>query len=362
MKNWGRIASAAVIAVAGLVGAGAAYAQGAAELARRALSQVPQDVVAGVEGPIIIGVGNGDAVRWPAVNGAQAGLNPNTPHLFAAQRSAAPLQLDLWYTYGEAEVRAAIGLAPRDWISSYEIAVGPVRLGGMEIHPDSSMRLRGALFAQGYERTERSGVPVMWRGDDLATDPSWVDPANPFGGAEGLATRFAIDDDRMVWATSWPVLDRGLAPFGPNMAAQPEVAALLSGIGRAGNLGAAASVRIWLRNGARLPIVGAEDGPIEGLLLSDHSVRNREAAGMVLLLTPGFDVSGLDTRLAEAWPILHQGPFMEAPSITVTDGAQPTVTISLAGGWGDDGAATNAPYETLQSVLESGRLGFLLSR
>lgn len=361
MSGWGHILGF-LAGLAVLAGPVTVAAQSGPDLARGALSRVPQALVEGVDGPIIIGVGNGDAVRWTAVNGAQAGLNPNTPHLFAARRSAAPLQAEIWETQDDDAVRAAIGLAARDWISSFEVAAGPVRLGAMEIHPDSSMRIRGALFSQGYELTDRAGVMVMYRGEDYSSNPDWQDPAHPFGGADGLANRFAIDDDRLTWATGWPALEMGLAPSGPSLATMPEVQALLAGLGRAGNLGPTASVRIWLRNGATLAITGAETGPVEGLLLSDHASRTRENAAMVLLLSPGFDVSGLDQALLDAWPILHDGGYDGTPESSVSPGDWPTVTIALTGDWGADGAATNAAYAALQSVLGLGRLGFLLNR
>jgi len=338
-------------------------AQGGAELARSTLSRIPQAALSGASESIVIGVGNGDAVRWPAVRGAQIGVNPNTPNLFSAIRSASPLQMRVWQEFTDDEVREASGMNPSDWITTFEVASGDIRLGGMEIHPDSSMRLRGNLFGNGFEMDERGGVTVMWRGDaDYEAAEARVDPANPFGGDRGLSTRFAIYDDRMLWATGWPTLDAAMAPSGASLAAMPEVEALLSGLARAGNLGVAASVRIWLRNGGTLPIANADAAALEGLLLSDAAARENEGAALVLLFAPGTELDGLDTRLAEAWPILHAGRVAEAPSITLSPGAQPTVTIALNGGWGEDGAATNGAYDTLVSALEGGRLGFLLSQ
>ncbi|AHM05686.1 hypothetical protein roselon_03428 [Roseibacterium elongatum DSM 19469] len=360
-RNLGWVAALTLAVTLGLPGAG--WAQGAADLARATLSRVPQAVLNGAEGPIVMGVGNGDAVRWIAVNGAQRGVNPNTPNLFAALRSASPHQAEVIATHGADALRASSGLNPGDWIDTFEVQAGPIRLGGMEIHPDSSMRLRGALFSNDFELGDRWGQIVMWRGDtDYATDADWVDPANPFGGDMGMATRFAFSDDRMIWATGWPTLDMALSPSGASLATLPQVEALLSAVARAGNLGVAASVRIWLRNGAELPVTGAEAGPVEGLLMADAAARQSENAAMVLLLSPGTPTEGLEARLAEAWPILHDGPSDAAPEITVSGGDRPTITVTLRGDWGEDGAATNAAYLTLESALRTGRLGYLLSR
>ncbi|OAN84341.1 hypothetical protein A8B78_07735 [Jannaschia sp. EhC01] len=335
-------------------------AQGAAGRLQSVLSGVPQSVFEGGEGPIIAGYGDGDAVRWIAVRGAQAGRNPNTPNRFAALRSAAPLQRAVIEGRPDAEIRAAVGLTALDWVETWEVAQGAIRVGAMDIFPDSEMRLRGALFSNGMTEDQRGGAPVMWGGEaDYAADPARVDPANPFGGDMGLPLRMAFLGDRAIWATGWAALDAVRAPSGANLASRPDAQTLLGGLRRVGNLGGVVSVRCWLRNGGALPISGAETTTVEALALADFANRETEGAALVLALADGVDADALAVRLRDAWPILSELPSPATPEITSGGGS---ITVTMQSDWGEDGAATNAAYDLFLNVLEGGRLGFLLNR
>lgn len=337
-----------------------AHAQGAAGRLQTVLSGVPQAALQGGEGPIIAGYGNGDAVRWIAVRGAQAGQNPNTPNRFAALRSAAPNQQAIIAGTEDAAIRAAVGLTALDWVETWEVAQGAVRMGAMDIFPDSEMRLRGALFSAGFTEEERGGAPVMWLGEaDYAADPARIDPGNPFGGDMGLPMRMAFVGNRAIWATGWGALDAIRAPSGANLAARDDARVLIDGLRRVGNLGGVVSVRCWLRNGATLPIVGAETGPVEALALADFANRETEGAAMVLALAEGIEAEALATRLRDAWPILSDLPSPAEPEITFGAGS---ITVTMRSDWGEDGAATNGPYEVFLAALNGGRLGFLLNR
>lgn len=338
----------------------AACAQGAADRLQSLLSQVPVAALEGGDGPIVAGWGNGDAVRWIAVRGAQAGRNPNTPNRFAALRSAPPNQRAIIAAMSDDEIRAAIGLTALDWVETWEVAQGRVRCGAMDIYPDSEMRLRGALYSRGFDEADRDGNIVMWLGEmDHQPSSDWEDPRNPLGGDLGLPLRMAFTGERAVWATGWNTLDLILRPGGEVLSGRPDAQALIGGLRRAGNLGGVASVRMWLRNGAEVPVAGAEAGPVEGLALADFANRETEGAAMVLLLAEGTDVDALAASLSDAWPILTEIPSPEPPEITAGGG---TVTLAVRSNWGEDGAATNGGYEAFLSALESGRLGYLLSR
>jgi hypothetical protein len=348
-------------ALAALVlGAQVSHAQGAAGQLQTVLSNVQQDVVAGIEAPIVAGYGNGDAIRWIAVRGAQAGRNPNTPNRFAALRSAAPMQRAIIEGTPDAELRASVGLTALDWIETWEVAVGPVRMGAMDIIPDSEMRLRGAFFSSGFIEEDRGGTPVFWLGEaDYQPDPARIDAANPFGGDLGLPVRMAFMGNRAIWATGWPALEAIGAPGGVTLASRDDAQRLVGGLSRVGNLGGLVSVRCWLRNNAEVPITGAETGPVEGLALADYAHRETEAAAMVLALAEGVDAEAMATRLRDAWPILSELPSPAEPEISAGNGS---VTVTMRSDWGGDGAATNAAYEVFMSVLEGGRLGVLLNR
>ncbi|MEX3014866.1 hypothetical protein [Gymnodinialimonas hymeniacidonis] len=340
--------------------ANTASAQGAADRLQTILGRVPVAALEAGEGAIVAGFGNGDAVRWIAVRGAQAGRNPNTPNRFAALRSAAPNQQAIIAANADAALRAAVGLQASDWVNTWEVAQGAARVGALDIFPDSEMRLRGALYVRGLTEEDRGGTPFMWSGgDDFQPSEDLIDPANPFGGDMGLPLRIAFLGDRAVWATGWSALDLALSPNGETLASRADAQAVISGLRRVGNLGALVSVRCWLRNDATLPVTGAEAGPLEGLALADYANRETEGAAMVLLVEEGRDTEALATSLREAWPILSELPSPAEPEIS--SGGQ-TITITMRSDWGENGAEINDPYAVFLSVLEGGRLGFLLSR
>jgi hypothetical protein len=337
-----------------------AMAQGAAERLRAILGFVPEAALSAGEGPIVAGFGNGDAVRWIAVRGAQAGRNPNTPNRFAALRSAAPNQQAVIAATEDAGLRAAVGLQASDWVNTWEVAQGAARVGAMDIFPDSEMRLRGALYVRGLTEEIRGSTPVMWTGEaDFEPRADRQDGSNPFGGDMGLPLRVAFNGDRAIWATGWPALDLVMAPNGPTLAERADAQGLINGLRRVGNLGGLVSVRCWLRNGADVPVAGAPNGPVEALALADYANRETEAAAMVLLLSEGRDAEALAESLRAAWPVLTEEPSPAEPEITAD---ARSITVTMRSDWGEDGAATNAPYELFLSVLNGGRLGYLLSR
>ncbi len=348
------------VSISMCLSASGAIAQGAADRLQFIFGNVPEAALQAGEGPIVAGFGNGDAVRWIAVRGAQAGRNPNTPNRFAALRSAAPNQQAAIAVSDDAALRAAVGLQASDWVNTWEVAQGVARVGAMDIFPDSEMRLRGALYSRGLTEEERGGAPVMWTGEaDFEALSGRQDPSNPFGGDMGLSLRMAFLGDRAIWATGWPALDLVISPSGQTIAGRDDAQAVISGLRRVGNLGGLVSVRCWLRNGAEVPVTGAEAGPVEGLALADYANRETEGAAMVLLLADGRDAAALADSLREAWPVLSELPSPSEPEITAD---ARTITITMRSDWGEDGAATNAPYDLFLSVLDTGRLGFMLSR
>jgi hypothetical protein len=110
---------------------------------------------------IDISYGNGDAVRAIARNGNEAWPAHTWAHEFAALRSASPAQAAALLA-GEGE---AMSLLYRDWVHTLEVSAPPARMGLHFLFPDSEMRLRGALFAEGMEVATRNGQMVLWAGD-----------------------------------------------------------------------------------------------------------------------------------------------------------------------------------------------------
>jgi hypothetical protein len=134
-------------------------------------------------------------LAWPADDWA---------HEYAALRSASPAQAAALLA-GEGE---AMSLLYRDWVHTLEVSAPP----GADGAPFPLSRFRDAAarraFRAGMEVATRNGQMVLWAGEtDHARDPGRADVLNPFGGAEGLSSRFIVEGEWALWATGWPQIE-----------------------------------------------------------------------------------------------------------------------------------------------------------
>jgi hypothetical protein len=224
---------------------------------------------------IDISYGNGDAVRAIARNGNEAWPAHTWAHEFAALRSASPAQAAALLA-GEGE---AMSLLYRDWVHTLEVSAPPARMGLHFLFPDSEMRLRGALFAEGMEVATRNGQMVLWAGDtDHVADPGRADVLNPFGGAEGLSSRFIVEGEWALWATGWPQIELMQSGGGATLADRGEVAQIVSGLNQAvrqyGRL-VSARISVDLTGGG---LEEWRDLGLHGVVIADVVNRREEAA------------------------------------------------------------------------------------
>jgi hypothetical protein len=120
---------------------------------------------------------------------------------------------------------------------------------------------------------------VLWQGEtDHETDPDRADALNPFGGAEGLATRFIVEGEWALWASGWPQIELMQTGGGPTLAERGDVAQIVSGLNQAvrryGRL-VSARMSIDLTGGG---LEEWRDLGLHGVVIADVVDRREEAA------------------------------------------------------------------------------------
>jgi hypothetical protein len=230
------------------------------------------------------------------------------------------------------------------------------------IFPDSEMRLRGALFGEGFEPATRNGQMVLWSGRlDHGADPERIDPANPFGGAEGLSARHIVEGEWALWATGWPQIEAMQVPFGPGLGTRPEVAQMAGGLEDAvRRYGRLVSVRMAID----LTGQGLADWPglgLSGVFLADAVDRRDETAFLGLFFQPGTDPQAMAARIAERWSGTMLARWGSPPTLLSVAGQRPGLILVLDGGWGEDEARTNDGLEALRKAQENGTLAALIA-
>lgn len=326
------------------------------------LREIPSDTVAETDGPLRISYGNADLLRPIVRRGARAGVNDAAPNRLSSIRSAPPAQAAALAAHEGEDLRRAIGLQHSDWVQSIEVAAGPVHLGIMRVFPDSEMRLRGALFSLGMQPEMRGDQMVFWRGDDHALSEDARDPANPFGGAEGRALRYAVMAGTAVWASGWPQMEALLSPRGGTLATLGPVAEMVQTLERATRRrGGVAAVDIVVSRDGTSVLEGA-GVVVLGLALADVVDRTQEIAVLALHLGEGSDAALLAERLRAAWPGTMLAGLTADPEIDVagSGGARPVLTLTVAGDWGADGATRNGALDALDSAVASGVIAAML--
>jgi hypothetical protein len=321
------------------------------------LRMIPDAAVPRDAGGLTISYGNGDAVRAVARNGNQAWPADNWADEYAAMRAAPPAQAEALRAGGG----EALSLGYRDWIHALEIAAPPVRMGVHALVPDSEMRLRGALFGRGMDVATRGGQMVFWEGrEDHARRAEAADAANPFGGAEGLATRVVVEPERAVWATGWPQIEAVQAGWGTTLADRPEVAQALAGledaVRRTGRL-VSVDMRIGEAAGGWL---GEDAGmTLQGVFVADVVDRREEIAILGVMLEAGADAEAVARRLGEGWSGSMLARWSDTPRLAFMPGPWPGVVLTLEGDWGADEAASNDALAALLRARENGTLAAL---
>lgn len=81
---------------------------------------------------------------------------------------------------------------------------------------EAAARAPAVLQDYGYAAETRDGLTALVKGGmDNASDLAARDPANPFGGPLGRASRVRVDGDRLDQASTWPLLAAMTGTAGP---------------------------------------------------------------------------------------------------------------------------------------------------
>lgn len=322
------------------------------------LRMIPSEAIPAQAPRLDIAYGNGDAVRNIARGGNPAWPAHEWAHEFAATRAAPPAQAAAL----EAGGGAAMTLGYRDWVHALEVSAQPARMGIHFLFPNSEMRLRGALFSAGMSIETRGGAMVLWDGDeDHTPSPERIVSDNPFGGAEGLPSRFVVDGQWALWASGWPQIDAMLRGGGPTLADRTEVAQAVSNLSQAvSRYGRLVAVRMSLDLTGQ-GLSGWPDLLLSGVMLADVVDRRDEAALAGFIFQPGTDVEALAQSLRMAWRGSMLVRWTTEPEVTLTFGAQPGLILAIDGAWGEDEAAQNAAFDALERALENGTLAAMLA-
>lgn len=324
------------------------------------LRMIPDAALPAAAPGLVIAYGNGDAVRAVARNGNQAWPADDWADEYAAMRAAPPAQAQAL----RAGAGEALSLGYRDWIHALEVSAAPVRMGVHALVPDSEMRLRGALFGRGMEVATRGGQMVFWEGrEDHASSPDAADPANPFGGAEGLAIRVVVEPERAVWATGWPQIETVQAGWGSTLADRPEVAQALAGLEDAvRRTGRLVSVEMRFGDSAAGWFGEGAAPALRGVFLADVVDRREEVALLGLLFDGGTDAEAVARRVGEGWSGSMLARWSDAPRLAFVPGPWPGLVLTVEGDWGPDEAASNDTLAALLRARENGTLAALFGR
>jgi hypothetical protein len=238
MEKFAKALGAVGVIACALAGPGAAPARADAMLDRMlAWAPAPDEPV--WSGPIVFGYSRTD-LMFAAAGGGDAG---NATELLAQTRFTAPsimtilayppgfftslMHAERWPALLGFDVTAVDAiLTTGEPPTMVEIYAGPPAL-------TDRAALAAALEPRGFALKDIAGVPVWARFEDGRISIADREPADPFGGSLGQASRVAAEDGVLVRTSSSAPLAAAIAASqgGPSLAREPAVQALLKAFG-----------------------------------------------------------------------------------------------------------------------------------
>lgn len=100
--------------------------------------------------------------------------------------------------------KSRLGFDMSDVNTIASVAMPPLTSWRIELTRDMSEEISGVLVDRGYERKTTDGLTVFVRGEgDFHVDLKSRDPADPFGGHLGMASRVVLDGNVVYYSTSY---------------------------------------------------------------------------------------------------------------------------------------------------------------
>lgn len=165
--------------------------------------------IAAVQGDVLPVYATPEGRAWRAYLPATPGLSQNL-HLAGA-----------W--------PALIGFGLQDIHSWTILLQTPERLLVFGLDDGVQPAVAQALLSTGYAKGGRAFPAWFRNAEDYGIDFDLRDPANPFGGTLGQASRVAFLGPLLLQSAAWPVIDAAFTG-GPSLAERPDIAATLAAL------------------------------------------------------------------------------------------------------------------------------------
>ncbi len=123
-----------------------------------------------------------------------------------------------------------LGFAPLDVRHGVSGIRPPQIVNVIALAAGSDKSVGAALLANGYEARDHAVGTAWWRGEDYEIDIRNREPADPFGGNFGAASRIGMRGDLLFQARAWADFDSVTRVAGSGLAGVPPVRAILAAL------------------------------------------------------------------------------------------------------------------------------------
>lgn len=233
-----------------------------------------------------------------AVRGADdIWLNPEAQvfrALIPALRNSYPLgRGDEW-----AEVA---GFGPLELRQTLEIGARGQQVLILGMAPGVTDRMARVLAAQGYQSRTGLPHPAWGRGEDNGIDLAARDPADPFGGGVGRASRVALIGDVAVQGPAWMPVLAVVAGSLPGVTDDPTIRVIADGIDALAPRGAVLVQAIVMLDPADLVPGVVGQLPWSGAAIIDLSTPEVEIGALVLAFADARSAEAVARHVEGAW-------------------------------------------------------------
>ena len=115
-----------------------------------------------------------------------------------------------------AELQRQTGIPAAQISAALAISRAPDKAQLLALSGAAAARVGPALVAKGYQDVSLETLPMFQRGDmDYTADPAMLDPADPFGDGQGMASRIVLTGPLLAQANSWDMADALSQPQPP---------------------------------------------------------------------------------------------------------------------------------------------------